>query len=114
MFRANLKCEVSLMTGSDGYGKRTYGDWTTARFAIVKLERSSRKTSVRTDSSGSRGYAQDIEADARFLFHSETVLTPGDRVRFGSVMFTVVSVFPRHRVTGEFDHYQVDLNIWAG
>ncbi len=114
MFRANLKCEVAYMGATDIYGKRTYGAWSWVKFGVVKLEQGSKHTSVRTDASGSRSYAHEIVTDARFLFHKDVVLQPGDRIRFLGFLLTVVSVFPRHRVTGEFDHWQIDANIWAG
>ena len=114
MFRPNLKCQVAKLLGADMYGKRTYGDYTTQSFAIVKLEQKTDKTSVRTDSSASRGSAQEILADARFLFPKNVDLAEGDRIKFGGFTLTVVSVWPRHRVTGELDHWQVDCNIWAG
>lgn len=114
MLRPNLHCEVSSMTGADLYGKRTYSAWTVVPFAIVKLEQRNDKTSVRTDSSASRGSAKEILADARLLFPKNVILHEGDRVQFGGFMLTVVSVWPRYRVTGEMDHWQVDCDIWAG
>lgn len=114
MFRPNLKCEISTMTGSDLYGKRTYSDWTWVQFGIVRLIHSTEKTSIRTDASGTHGNAQDSLADARLLFPKNVVLKEGDRIRFGTILLTVVSVFPRYRVTGEHDHWQVDCNIWGG
>lgn len=114
MFRPNLTCEVSVMGAADGYGRRLYTDWKRVPFAIVKLDQGSTKTSVRTDSSASRGSAQEILANARFLFPIHVVLKPGDRVKFGDFILTVQSVFPRHSVTGRFDHWQVDCDIWWG
>lgn len=114
MFRPNLTCETAALIGTDVYGKRTYDAWVSRRFAIVKLEQSSDKTSVRTDSSASRGSAKEILADARFLFPANVILHEGDRIQFGDFTLTVTSVWPRHRVTGELDHWQVDCDIWAG
>lgn len=114
MFRPNLTCEYAKMSDTNVYGKRTYGAWVKAPFGIVKLAQQAGKTSVRTDSSASRGSAQEITADARFLFPSTVILNPGDRIRFGEFTLTVESVFPRYSVDGKFDHWQVDCNIWAG
>ncbi len=114
MFRPNLACEISTMDGTDLYGKRTYGAFRKVKFGIVKLEQTSQKTSVRTDASGSRAFATEIIADARLLFLPDVVLKPGDKVKFGSFLLTVESVFPRHRVDGTFDHWQVDCNVYGG
>lgn len=114
MFRPNRKCEVSVLGASDKYGKRNYSDWKWVPFAQVKMVDRADKTSVRTDSSATRGSAHEILADTRFLFLPNVELTPGDRVRVGKQMYTVVSVFPRYSVTGVHDHWQVDCNIFWG
>lgn len=114
MFRPNLKCEVATVVSTDIYGKRLYSDWTTVPFGVVKLEESSGKTSVRTDSSASRGSAQEITTDARLLFPAYVALKQGDRIRHGNFNLTVVSVAPRYNVLGRLDHWQVDCNVWAG
>jgi hypothetical protein len=114
MFRPNLTCQISTMGEADGYGKRVYSPWKNARFGIVKLERGSKRTSVRTDASASRAFAQEILADSRLLFPKNVILKPGDRVRFLDFVLTVESVFPRVNVIGNLDHWQVDLTIWNG
>lgn len=112
MFRPNLSCKVSKQTGSDIYGRKLYDVWLGGRCAIVKLAKQTDKTSVRTDSSASRGSAQEIKADARILFPVGMILKPGDRIEIEGILLTVESVFPRHTVTGRFDHWQVDCNIF--
>lgn len=111
MFRPNLRCTVTPYIGADAYGKKIYGPGKVVGVGVVKLERSSNKTSVRTDSSASRGSAQEILADARLLFLSHVILQPGDKIEILGFKLTVVSVFPRHAVTGRFDHWQVDCNV---
>jgi len=114
MFRPNQYCEVASLGSADVYGKRKYGPWRRVPFAQVKLVESASKTSVRTDSSATRGSANEILADTRFLFLPNVVLKPGDIVRAHGQTFTVVSVFPRVSVTGVHDHWQVDCNIYWG
>lgn len=113
MFRPNLKCQISVLGGADGYGKRTYSPWKSTPFAIVKLEQMSEKTSVRTDSSATRGSAQEILADARLLFPAYVRLKEGDRVKFMGFTLTVTSIHPRYSVLGRHDHWQVDCNIFG-
>ncbi|WEU67484.1 hypothetical protein [Xanthomonas phage JGB6] len=47
------------------------------------------------------------------LFPKQIELKMGDRIRVEGVSLTVISVFPRHAVTGRFDHWQVDCNIYG-
>lgn len=113
MFRPNLKCKIAKLGGATITGKRSYGSWKTVPCAIVKLVSEAKKTSVRTDSSATRGTAQEILADARLLFPKFVDLKPGDRIEVWGVELTVVSIFPRHNVLGTHDHWQVDCNIFA-
>lgn len=113
MFRPNLKCNIARLEGATITGKRVYGAWRNVPVAIVKLEEGANKTSVRTDSSASRGSAQEILSDARLMFPAFVILRPGDRVSIFGFELTVVSVRPRHAVTGRFDHWQVDCNIYG-
>lgn len=113
MFRPNLKCKLATYEKADGYGKRQYGPWKTVPCAIVKLVQESKKTSVRTDSSATRGTAQEILANARLLFPKYVSLKPGDRVSILGFELTVVSVFPRHNVLGNQDHWEIDFNVYG-
>jgi len=79
----------------------------------VKLVQESKKTSVRTDASASRGTAQEILADARLLFPKYVELKPGDRLSIMGFELTVVSIFPRHNVLGAHDHWEVDFNVYG-
>jgi hypothetical protein len=113
MFRPNLTCKIAKYDKKDGYGKRIYGPWKTTPCAIVKLVQETKKTSVRTDSSATRGTAQEILADARLLFPKYVSLKPGDRISIMGFELTVVSVFPRHSVLGNHDHWEVDFDVYG-
>lgn len=114
MFRPNITVEVRKQMGTSLHGKRQYGAPTKVRAAFIWLEESDTKTSVRTDSSGSRGGARESIAKARMLVLPATILKAGDRVSFMGHELSVMSVFPRHGVEGRFDHWQVDLEFWGG
>lgn len=112
MFRPNVRALASRLEDRNVYGKRIYGEWFSVNIGIVKLEKSSSKTSVRTDSSGSRGSAREILADARILLPASTNLNTGDRLKIHGMMLTVESITPRYSVLGVFDHWQVDCSIY--
>lgn len=79
----------------------------------MKLTSTSEATSVRTDSSASRGASREIVADARLLFPQGSEVKIDDRVDVLGHSLKVVSVFPRQALGGRLDHYQVDLMVWA-
>lgn len=114
MFRPNVYCEIQRRSGVNGYGKPAFSAPERVMCGIVRLERESLKTSVRADSSATRGSAKEAVATARILFLREVRLSEGDVVEVMGIKLTVQSVWPRHHVNGRFDHWQVDLEIFGG
>lgn len=114
LLRPNVFCTIVRQDGGyDLYGQPLPGETIQTRCAVVKLIATVQKSSVRADSSASRGNAREIVADARLLFSPPIVPNIGDRVIVAGVDLRAVSVFPRFDVVGRLHHYQVDLNVWA-
>lgn len=111
--RATVPCSITPTVGYDRYGKEQLGNSYTAKCAIVKLTQLSEPTSVRTDSSASRGAGREVLADARLLFPKTTEVSIDDKVEVMGVELRVLSVFPRTTIGGQHDHNQVDLMVWA-
>lgn len=113
MFTPNLNCLIKARTGYNRYGADAYGAATKARCSIIKLEEAREKTSVRTDSSASRGNAEEITSDARLLFPNAQSINRGDLIQVYGFVLKVSSIFPRIAVNGRLDHWQVDAEIEA-
>lgn len=109
----NIDCTIVKAGTFDVYGQPQLGEVIETRCSIVKLVSAREKTSVRADSSASRGNAVEIVADARLLFPVGSDIVNGDKVVVAGVSLRVDSVFPRHDIYGVLDHIQVDANIWA-
>ena len=110
---SNTPCVITRTVGKDIYGQDQYSDPEDSFCGVVKLDIISEKTTVRTDSSASRGRAHEIEADARLLFESHIELDRNDRVDVMGHSLRVVAIFPRLDVHGDHDHNQVDLMAWV-
>lgn len=114
LLRPNLNCEIHRQNGGyDRYGKSLPGDVVVTRCAAVKLLTRSRKTSVRADSSASRGNAREIVSDAVLLFAHNVHVDEGDKVIVTGIELKVTGVFPRFDMAGRLDHFEVELNVWA-
>lgn len=111
--RPTVPCTVRPSVGVDMYGKELLGEAFPAKCAIVRLVDASERTSVRTDSSASRGRAREIQSDARLLFPPGSTVKIDDQVELLGSTLKITSVFPRYDVQGRFHHYQVDGMIWA-
>jgi hypothetical protein len=113
LLRPNLSCLVTSVEGHDQYGKEILGETNTSKCAVVRLEASAEKTSVRSDSSASGGYAEERKAIGRLLFPHYEDVALGYKIQLLNLSLRVLSVFPRFSLDGKPDHLQVDVAIWA-
>lgn len=114
MFRPNALCQLSRQSEETTvYGQTKLLAPKETNCAVVWLESQATKTSVRTDSSASRGNAREETIKSRMLFPTYVEIDKGDKVEIYGLALKVESVFPRHNVNGQFDHWQVDLTKWA-
>lgn len=109
-----VPCKIARATGRfDNSGNELYGPDRPALCAVVKLNNRSEKSTVRADSSGSRGAAQEVLADIVLLFKAPNAPQLEDRITIDGMQVIVTARMPRHLVTGAIDHYQVECEKWA-
>ena len=114
MFLPNIRCQYQRRGPLDIYGKASFEPVKNGMCGIVRLESASEATSVRADSSASRGSAKEELITGRLLFPASVKLQQGDVVIVQGMKLTVQSVWPRHSVTGKLDHWQLDLTVYQG
>lgn len=113
MIRPSVKCTIERTAGYDVYGKPALSAPMTTRCSVVRLSSESIKTSVRADSSATRGAARETEMIARLLFLPSVGISVGDRVTVSGLSLKVAGVQPRFNIQGRLDHNQVELSAWA-
>ncbi len=112
MFRANLIGLISTVTAHDIHGRSVFSDPMPCPFAVVHLQKGSQKTSVRADSSASRGSADEIVTiHAKILIPSSMTPKISDHFTFSGKSYRIVSVEDRFSVQGRLDHYECDMQI---
>jgi hypothetical protein len=112
MFEPNLIGAIKKRVGRDVHGQAVLGREISCPFAIVNLEVMAQKTSVRADSSGSRGSADELTADRLRILISKFVSVAIDDVFiFEGASYVITSKHTRRSVMGDVDHYQCDLEI---
>lgn len=112
MITANVACQISRLKSYDLYGKEVLKPVQKTKCAVVKLIFSNLPTSVRADSSASRGFAEEIQSDARLLFNETADIQINDKVEIAGGMLRVITRHIRYNVSGQIDHIQVDLKTW--
>ncbi len=113
-FIANADCVVFRETGKfDLYGRPTIDAGTKMRCAVIKLAYERITTSVRADSSATRGRAREQTIVGRLQFDPSSGIGNGDVIELEGYRLRANSIFPRRTVDGRLDHYQVDVEIWG-
>ena len=83
----------------------------TERCAILRALQSTAKSSVRADSSASRGAAWEITCDYLLLFTPTTQCGFDDMLTVDGMRLKVKSKRAQYSVTGVLDHYEVGCVI---
>ena len=113
LFKPNLDCLLRERTGTNVYGEETLGQAVKSRCSIIQLKIQSLKSSVRADSSATRGSAREVTAEGTLLFPTTSPVKLDDQVEVAGYKLRVVSVFPRHNLQGVFDHLEVEVTVWG-
>lgn len=113
MFQPNVLCTLTRASGhTDLYGNPMFDRPIPAKCGIVKLVVGDQNVTVRADSSASRGAAQEVVANAVLLFSPVYKPKSDDIVDVVGFRLKITSVFPRHSVNGQLDHYEVRAMAW--
>jgi hypothetical protein len=90
-------------------GERSYAAPVRVPCGVVTLALEIGKTSVRADSSGSRGRAEEQQGTARILFPAYVKVAEMDMVQVEQDTLEIIQIVPRRNILGAIDHYEVDL-----
>jgi hypothetical protein len=113
LFRPNLDCVVRRKASTNVYGEETLSDPVTVRCAVIQLKIITEKSSVRADSSASRGAAREYIGEAKLLFLPDDAPGTDDRIDVSGFKLHVIGSFPRHSLDGVLDHVEVFCGIWG-
>jgi hypothetical protein len=114
MFRANQNCRVQLASGkNDVHGQPIPGRFIPERCAIVKLIVINEKSSVRADSSATRGNARELEAESVILLPPTTQARIDDIIIVSGFQLRIMAMQPRYDVGGRHDHFEVNAAMWG-
>ena len=113
MLLPNAKFILQKSGGNDVYGQPVPGKKTTERGSIVKFPVTDVKSSVRSDSSASRGNAHEFQADAVVLLTANTAAVLHDIMIIRGLTLKISAIHPRYNAQGVLDHFETTLIIWT-
>jgi hypothetical protein len=109
MFLPNRICHIRRKGQSDAYGQYSYGAKEAIHFALVRFDTKIEDSTVRADSSATRGNIKEYHASGRILVHKRHSPLHGDLVIINKRVFNIKEVEPRYNVLGQLDHWECDL-----
>ena len=110
----NVPATLRQQQGYDLQGKPAWGRGVAIKVAIVTLKNKVERSSVRADSSASRGRIEETRADGIVLVPAGIEIGLQDRLSLLGATYEVASVFPRVELNGQLGHSQVELRILIG
>lgn len=111
-FTPNLVGIIQRKNGFTIDGQPLLSTPVACQFAVVNAKRQQEKTSVRADSSASRGMADEITTGlGRILVARHESIEIGDVFSFDGDSYDVNSKHVRRSVFGEIDHFECDLEV---
>ncbi len=113
MIYPTLRIEVWQKVGSDAYAQARYARVSVERVCPVRLSFQTDNTTVRTDSAGTKGHAQEENAVVTILALPNTRISIGDKLLINGNHVRVIEKHPRYAVGGKLDHYEVRGKAWT-
>lgn len=106
-----VPCVVKSRTGNNGFGEAVYSAPRQAKCAVLKLEKARQHSTVRADSSGTRGHAEEYIAEGRLLMKKNDPIKVDDYIEVNGLTLRVLSVRPRYNVFSKIDHLEIEATI---
>lgn len=115
MFRPNITAQLIRKGGArDIFGQPSFGAPAPLRCAVVRLSTDMVPSTVRADSSASRGAAEETTAQAVILVPAATAIAVGDVIEVMGERVEVTGRHPRINTRGTLDHLEIRGKIDAG
>lgn len=113
MFIPTIPCTVRLKYKTNVYGEASLSEPVAERCNLVRMRVESEHTTVRADSSATRGYADEFAASNVILLAPNTAARFDDQITVLGVSIRVKSLHPRYDVQGRIDHFEVRGEAWV-
>lgn len=113
IFRPKNKCVVISNAGTDVYGMPKPGIRKSESCSVVRFIVRNEKSSVRADSSASRGNAMELEADGIFLMGIDTSAEIDDLIEMNAHRMRVMGKHARFNASGALHHYEIHCTYWS-
>ena len=112
LFNPNQTCIIIKNVGYNIYGEPVREERITERCALLNASGSMKKSSVRADSSASRGNALEKTADYWLILTASTKAELDDLIEIHGVRVKINQLIPRYSLAGKHDHTEAYCSMW--
>lgn len=112
LFRPNTTCVLIKNSGYNMYGEPIREERITEKCALLNAGLSMKKSSVRADSSASRGNALETTADYWLILMPDTKAELDDLIEIHGVQVKINQLIPRYSLRGQHDHTEALCSMW--
>lgn len=113
MFKPNAWCFITRASGeTDVYGMPIGSVRIKEPCTPLKIEGKVERSSVRADTSASRGNARELQVLAKFLLPPTTGARIDDLLEWQGDTLRISGKMPRYNLQGALDHYEIICTDW--
>ena len=113
LFSPNAICYIIKTVSFNKYGEPERYDRVEEKCALLEAGITLKKSSVRADSSASRGNAIEKVADYWLILMPDTCAEINDLIEIHGVQVKIVQMTPRYSLRGELDHFEALCARWT-
>lgn len=113
MIFPTLRVQVWKLTGSDVYGQPRFFRLKDELASPVRMDFTTQHTTIRTDSGGSHGQAQENVATVVILVRPNTAIKADSKLVIGEHTLRVIRITERYAANGPLDHYEIHCEQWV-
>jgi len=104
--------ERSTRTGRDVHGQPLMKKQPREKVAPVKMIFKKQHSTVRTDSSGTHGHANEVTSDIVLLARPRSQIKHSDILTVAGHKVEVIELRPQYDVFGKVDHIEIHCAVW--
>jgi hypothetical protein len=104
-------CTVKTRSGSDLYGQPIYGDGRKTLCAVINLTKQRKATSIRSESSGTIGHADEKDIQSKLIMRAAEVIELNDFIEVSGMTLRVSSIRHTYNIHGVLGHIVVEGSI---
>lgn len=112
LFNPNTTCVIVKKSGYNAYGEPLRAERVTEKCALLNAGVSMRKSSVRADSSASRGNAIETTAEYWLILMPDTVAELDDIIEINNIQVKINQLIPRFSLNAQHDHTEAICEMW--